>query len=502
MTLPKKKGASGYSAAFISRSRALSRLQLPLSTFRRLCILKGIYPRDPPNMKKLIKVAPGKGGVDQTFYALKDIQYLNADPLVLKMREERAWRKRAARWRAKGELSGRRLASKPTYTLDHLVRERYPTFSDALKDMDDALSMIALFAVLPMIPNLSTGEASQIRDDYSQECSRLYQEFLAAITATHSLESSFISIRGIYYRAVVCGVPITWITPHERCIELPQEVDFRVMLSFVEWWMVVLGFVNFRLFARLGWKYPLQVGDKEERQASILLIKPSPKESNEAKTIMSLNPFHSLPDIKSDSEHALQLQLMPKTTLIFEHLIFYVNRECPMNALALLIYSHGGTILNLASTPEDMNDMETDPRITHQIVDRPGLQRVFADRVYVQPQWIWDSVNQKKVLPKELYGVGIPLPPHLSPFVSQEEEEEEESEGEGNATERVDDAPLETDKPKTEKKKKLTKEQRQLAISMLSKKQKNVYRRVAGAQERRAEAKAVLASRRHKLTNN
>ena len=143
MARPKtKKGESGHSAAFISRSRAITRLQLSLSTFRRLCILKGIYPRDPPNKKKLIKVAPGKGGVDQTFYALKDIQYLAADPLVMKMREERAWTKRAGRWRAKGELSGKRLASKPTYTLDHLVRERYPTFSDALKDLDDALSMI------------------------------------------------------------------------------------------------------------------------------------------------------------------------------------------------------------------------------------------------------------------------------------------------------------------------------------------------------------------------
>ena len=34
------------------------------------------------------------------------------------------------------------------YTLDRIVRERYPTFIDALRDIDDALSFCALYAVL------------------------------------------------------------------------------------------------------------------------------------------------------------------------------------------------------------------------------------------------------------------------------------------------------------------------------------------------------------------
>lgn len=84
---------------------------------------------------------------------------------------------------------------------------RYPTFIDALRDIDDALCLVSLFASLPSndrVPSLLI-----------QNCAKLANEWQLYVMNTHSLRKVFLSIKGVYYQAEVQGEKITWLVPYQ-----------------------------------------------------------------------------------------------------------------------------------------------------------------------------------------------------------------------------------------------------------------------------------------------
>jgi len=98
---------------------------------------------------------------------------------------------------------------------------------------------------------------------------------------------------------------------------------------------------------------------------------------------------------------------------------FYLNREIPREQFVFAIRSFSGQVswdklVALGATYD-----ESDESITHQIVDRPmpAGAKTYINRVYIQPQWIFDCINENMILPHEDYLPGALLPPHLSPFV-------------------------------------------------------------------------------------
>jgi hypothetical protein len=60
----------------------------------------------------------------------------------------------------------------------------------------------------------------------------------AYVTRTHALRKTFVSVKGIYYQAEICGQTVTWITPHALSQHLPEDVDYRVMVTFLEFYEV------------------------------------------------------------------------------------------------------------------------------------------------------------------------------------------------------------------------------------------------------------------------
>lgn len=106
-------------------------MSLVLSFFRRLCILKGIYPVEPRSRKKV-----GKGNSQpRVYYNAKDIAFLSHEPLIETFRKLRIFhvKLKKAREKRDKEKEFRVRINKPRYTLHQIVKERYLPCLDSLE---------------------------------------------------------------------------------------------------------------------------------------------------------------------------------------------------------------------------------------------------------------------------------------------------------------------------------------------------------------------------------
>ena len=93
------------------------------------------------------------------------------------------------------------------FVLRLIIRYRYPSFIDALRDLDDCLCHVFLFASLPV--------ADKIESKHIEESRRLAAEFQNYVAASNCLKKTFLSIKGIYYQAEIRGQTITWLVPYQ-----------------------------------------------------------------------------------------------------------------------------------------------------------------------------------------------------------------------------------------------------------------------------------------------
>ncbi|KZF26241.1 hypothetical protein L228DRAFT_254794 [Xylona heveae TC161] len=476
----KKKGTSGQAKNYITRTQAVRKLQISLPDFRRLCIFKGIYPREPRNKKKAAKNSTPA----TTFYYTKDIQYLLHEPLLQKFRDHKALSKKISRALGRGEVGDAARLEKtqtPRLTLDHVIKERYPTFVDALRDLDDALSMLFLFANLP--------STAAVPPKTIERCQRLCLEFEHYLIISHSLRKSFLSIKGIYYQATIQGQDVLWLVPYKFVQRITSDVDFRIMGTFIEFYTTLLGFVNFRLYTSLGLVYPPkfnaasdeQGGElgaftlegrnvgfgSQEIEASIapaqISNEPAPEVQAKVDSIAKVSEPEGEDAVAEtqDGEEvsdkidtfeaaAPDADILPQpqfsgneVATLFAPYTIYLSRETPRAPLEFLLRSFGCKRIGWDAVLGDgaFTNNEADTSITHQIVDRPALpadalpavpetkdgdaqpgvrpgSRV-PGRTYIQPQWVWDCINAGKLLRPDIYAPGATLPPHLSPWVQQ-----------------------------------------------------------------------------------
>merc|ERR1719222_47120 len=104
---------------------------------------------------------------------------------------------------------------------------------------------------------------------------------------------------------------------------------------------------------------------------------------------------------------------------LFNGLRFFLGREVPREPLVFMVRAVGGEVSWDATVAPGATFASTDPTITHQISDRPSIDDRVLGRFYIQPQWVFDSINRRERCGEAEYALGETLPPHLSPFIAE-----------------------------------------------------------------------------------
>lgn len=329
-----------------------------------------------------------------------------------------------------------------------------------------------------------------------------------------------------------------WLVPYRFVQKVSGDVDYRIMATFVQFYTTLLGFVNFRLYSSIGLVYPpkfdtrsdengaeLAAFSLEGKQVSALkaieakgsqanghadkevsreiqekvdsMIKTAALDEEPEEQVVEAQEENNEDVIDKFEPAAPEADTLPQPGLsgneagsLFAPFTFFISREAPRGPLEFILRAFGCKRIGWDPVLGDgaFTTDESDPRITHQIVDRPPLpesslpsipddkkdgavQKIrpgmrVPGRTYIQPQWVWDCINEEKLLRPDLYAPGATLPPHLSPWVKpskgaydpraslaeQEEEDEaemsaeEEDEEEDKSDEEMEDAPKEKKK--------------------------------------------------------
>ncbi|CCD25892.2 mRNA-binding ribosome synthesis protein NOP7 NDAI_0G01160 [Naumovozyma dairenensis CBS 421] len=423
------------------------------------------------------------------------------EPVLAKFREHKTFAKKLTRALGRGEVSSAKKLeeNRSVYKLDHIIKERYPSFPDAIRDIDDALNMLFLFANLPA--------TNQISARVTKDAQTICNQWLAFVTKERLVRKVFVSIKGVYYQANVMGEDVRWLVPYKFPENIPSDIDFRIMLTFLEFYSTLLHFVLFKLYTDRGLVYPPKLDSNKDKiisglssyilesrmEKNAITSVPAAKENSENDKVQTLDSKTLKLAMKADdakveeeikdkieqadnskdetvenvnldefedvNKNKGDILIQPTefnspVATLFSNFVFYIGREVPIDILEFLILSCGGNIISEAALDQldnEKNDIDLS-KVTHQIVDRPVLKNKIAGRTYIQPQWIFDSINKNELVPANLYLPGETLPPHLSPWSdalgydpeakeegTEEEEEESESESASESEAEVED---------------------------------------------------------------
>ncbi|EPY37271.1 pescadillo [Strigomonas culicis] len=297
---------------------------------------------------------------------------------------------------------------KPSHSLVATIKERYPYFIDAVRDIDDAMSMITLYAFLsPEVHADTTIETHHaLTSGLHERAKAMVDGWTQYVAKAQVLSKAFISLKGYYYEAIVKGERIRWLCPHEYAHRFPPGIQQYVLISFLEFYLDMMKFILFKLNADL--KLELEDREKQEEDGGANTNAEDFQTTADALDVEAKSGVRQQASEKKNRTELIHEELR-KVRYLFRPFTFFLSREVPQKHVRLVVEAAGGRVAT-DYVPS---------HITHIVIDRPSLPPGMTKEAhieYVQPQYVFDCLNARAMLPVNGYRIGEELPPHVSPF--------------------------------------------------------------------------------------
>ncbi|ETB57919.1 hypothetical protein YYC_04708 [Plasmodium yoelii 17X] len=448
----KAKIKKKHQEKYLTKKKIQKKLFLNESEFRRLCIFKGIYPKDYKDIPLKFR---NKFYKNKVYYTRNDYKKLSNEKIIQDFRKIKTSLKRYKKYKITLEDNERCkniIKNFPKYKLDHIIKERFPILVYAVEQLNDALTAIIAYSFLPSNENIG------IKNNLINQSIILRNQFHYYAYKTNKIKKGFISVKGYYLQAEILQKKITWLIPHIFTPYFDKSIDFKIITNFIEYYVTLLRFILYKLYRLDGMSYPPkeykdlkneklnhlsfdknyitkelsnELETKESTEDNII-------EENEKKTKNDKTENCEKNDQKNDQknemkqiEHDIINNDNTKSVKnLFKNHIFYIHSNMPFDVLSIIILSCGGTICwNSLYSPYKYDDKS----ITHEILEVSEENKNTQDsnkinnineytykRSFIQPQYIFDCLNSNMILSCEDYNINKTLPVHLSPFIDDD----------------------------------------------------------------------------------
>ncbi|CAD25956.1 hypothetical protein [Encephalitozoon cuniculi GB-M1] len=354
---------------YISKGLVMKNLGLREKEFDKLVALCGVYPYIPKDNRK---VDQGDG----FYYRISDANRLAHSDVYRTLVKNKRLEEKKKRYSGTGFEYKIRNICDEEYGYVDLIKSRFKGLGEAVDELNYTLSSLYLGRMLEL-------------DDRIAEVVEMFEDF---VRRRSLLEYSYMSKAGVYNQITLGRIKVVWFVPYPG-VSLKEIVEEKKdMPQKFEW-----SEPNFLDF----------VSSSEEESSS---------ESSEMEAVCN-DPgkidvsllSHSIPLLMVHCRlvlYKMEMVYKPCSSLkgIFSGVKFYIESDVVGDSLRLIALSCGGSVVG--------SPCEADIHVSEKV------DEMVENVTYVQPQYLFDSLNQGKRACVENYCVGKRLPRHASPFAS------------------------------------------------------------------------------------